>query len=141
MCFRCTTAPFTVSPGPRGFILLCGLAPGWSTFYGVRIPRLTALPRASFRPALAGRPLPRAGSWRPMRGRWSSYRGLAPHESHAHAGRTRFTGADERPTVVRESPPALAARSSAQALAGPPTIEFAGTIRVCLCESTSQGLL
>jgi hypothetical protein len=41
--FGRTTAPFTVSPEPRGFAVLCQLATGKSALYDVSVRRLAVL--------------------------------------------------------------------------------------------------
>ena len=43
MNFHHTTAPFTVSPEPRGFAALCQLATGKSAFYDVSVRQLVVL--------------------------------------------------------------------------------------------------
>jgi hypothetical protein len=54
---KCTTVSFTVSPELKGFVMVCSRATGISAFYDIPIRRLTGLPLASFRHALAGLPL------------------------------------------------------------------------------------
>ncbi len=41
-----STAPLAYAPEPQGFDMLCCLAPGKPACYGVRVPRLAALPQA-----------------------------------------------------------------------------------------------
>ena len=49
----CTTAPFTVSIEPEGFVVVCQLVPKISAFYDVSVRRLTDLPPASSGHSLA----------------------------------------------------------------------------------------
>jgi len=53
----CTTAPFTVSLEPEGFVVVCQLAPKISAFYDGSVRRLTDLPPASSGHSLASLPL------------------------------------------------------------------------------------
>jgi hypothetical protein len=64
MNLHCTTAPFTVPPEPRDFVVLCQLILGVSAFYDVSVRQLAALPPASDRPSLAGLPLLLASNYR-----------------------------------------------------------------------------
>jgi len=48
MNFPCATAPFTVSPEPMDFVVLCQLVPEISAFYGVSVRQLAVLPLASY---------------------------------------------------------------------------------------------
>jgi len=59
--FRCTTAPFTVSPVPWA-LTCCAVLPGDSALYGISVRRPTSLPSASFRPHLTVTPLPSAST-------------------------------------------------------------------------------
>lgn len=49
MNLHCTTASFTVFLEPKGFVVLCQLAPRISAFYGISVRRLTDLPTALLR--------------------------------------------------------------------------------------------
>ena len=53
----CTTAPFTVSLEPEGFVVVCQLAPKISAFYDGSVRPLTDLPPASSGHSLASLPL------------------------------------------------------------------------------------
>jgi len=48
MNLHCTTAPFTVPPEPKDFVVLCQLILGVSAFYGISVRQLAALPLASY---------------------------------------------------------------------------------------------
>ncbi len=87
--FPCTTAAFTLSPEPVGFVVSCQLARRLSPGTRLRVMRFLFVGphvrhRASFRPILTDTPLPSArtsGSIPHMSGYpWFSYRGLPPHK-------------------------------------------------------------
>ena len=80
MNFPCTTAAFTLPPVPDRLCHLVLTRPGIRPsmrflFVGSRL-----CARASSRQPLAGLPLPSAGSYRPLRERRYSYRGLSRHQ-------------------------------------------------------------
>ena len=83
----CTTAPFTVSLEPEGFVVVCQLAPKISAFYDGSVPRLTDLLPASSGHSLASLPLLLASGcrhWAPITfdhlDAGSTTGGLSPHK-------------------------------------------------------------
>ena len=81
--FPCTTAAFTLSPEPVGFVVSCQLARRLSLPMRFLSVGSHVCHPASFRPFLTESPLPSArtfGSIHHMRHPWFSYRGLSPHK-------------------------------------------------------------
>ena len=79
--FRCTTAAFTLSRVPKGFVHVVLTRPGTEPSMRFLFVGSHLCAQASFRPPLAGPPLPSASSYhRPGGQCWYSYRGFSPHQ-------------------------------------------------------------
>ncbi len=66
MNYHCTTSSFTLSPEPKGFVILCPLTPETRPYMMFLYVGSQFCAQASFRQFLAEMPLPSASSYHPL---------------------------------------------------------------------------